>query len=82
MTASVRVLVDVGGEDLLPHTFIEVTHPDGTTTEYGFAPSTGGELLGAGKVYITGTTPDNSRHLKPTGTKSYAKAFHCHHQNH
>lgn len=54
-TPSVQVFVDLGGGDLIPHTFILVTHPDGSTTEYGLVPLHNGEPSDLGRIDITGT---------------------------
>jgi len=48
---SVEIRVDFGGEDKIPHTFINVTDPNGVTTEYGFGPENEGTLFGRGHVY-------------------------------
>ena len=51
--ATVELRVDVGGKDLIPHTFIVVTGPDGEAREYGFAPADPRSMQGPGKVYET-----------------------------
>lgn len=58
--ANVQMRVDLGGADNIPHTFILVTHPDGSQTEYGLVPATSMSPAGPGKIDITG--PDS-----PTG---------------
>lgn len=42
--AQVEVRVDVYGQDGLPHTFLHVTHPDGSTSQYGLVPA---DMLGS-----------------------------------
>lgn len=34
----IELRVDLGGVDLLPHSFLSITHPDGTILEYGLVP--------------------------------------------
>ncbi|MGL4767424.1 MAG: hypothetical protein ACRCV6_05025 [Formosimonas sp.] len=43
--------VDVNG---MPHTFLQVTHPDGRIVEYGLVPKEDGHPFSAGKIEITG----------------------------
>jgi len=52
-TPTVQIGIDIGGSDYLPHTYLSITHPDGRTTEYGFAPAITG-VAGPGKIDITG----------------------------
>ena len=49
--ASVELRVDIGGTDLIPHTFIIVTDPNGEQRGYGFAPKESHVLQGAGHIY-------------------------------
>ena len=60
--SSVQIFVDVFGSDGLPHTFIKVTHPDGSVEEFGLVPKTGGSLIGAGNIDITGPATDHGSH--------------------
>jgi len=53
METSVQIRVDFWGTDAIPHTFLSVTHPDGSTTEYGLVPKNG-TLYDEGKIDITG----------------------------
>lgn len=39
----------------MPHTFIVVTHPDGSTSEHGLVPKNDGSPWGEGKIDNTGT---------------------------
>ena len=55
MTASVQVRVDIGGADYIPHTFLVVTHPNGTVSEYGLVPAAHGTMSGAGRIDLTGS---------------------------
>jgi hypothetical protein len=36
---SVQIGIDPGGENYRPHTFLIITHPDGSVVEYGLVPS-------------------------------------------
>ena len=54
MTATVQIRVDIGGKDGIPHSFLAVTHPDGTVTEYGLVPATHGSMSGPGEIDLTG----------------------------
>lgn len=56
--ASVQMRVDFAGSDFIPHTFLSVTHPDGSRTEYGLVPATPMSPWGIGKIDITG--PDSA----------------------
>lgn len=53
--ASVQMRVDVGLRpgNINPHTFISVTHPDGSQTEYGLIPASPGDPSGPGKIEVT-----------------------------
>lgn len=50
MTFSVQMRIDVRA---MPHSFLSVTHPDGTITEYGLVPAIEGSPFNAGKIDIT-----------------------------
>lgn len=50
---SVQIRVDVGGADMVPHTFLSVIDPSGTRTEYGFVPAIPGQLVSPGKIEVT-----------------------------
>jgi Ca2+-binding RTX toxin-like protein len=58
--ASVQIRVDIGLRpgNTYPHTFISVTHPDGSQTEYGFIPASPGDPSGPGKIEVTGPDSD------------------------
>jgi len=48
---SVEVRVDVGGDDLVPHTFVVVTDSNGVEKGFGFGPAEQGVMNGPGKIY-------------------------------
>jgi len=54
MVPTVQIRVDIGGADIIPHTFIVVTGPNGQTAEYGLAPLEPHSIAGEGNVYQTG----------------------------
>lgn len=54
MQPSVQIRIDVGGSDGLPHTFLFITHPDGSTSEYGLVPAKSGSISGDGRIDRTG----------------------------
>ncbi|MFM7363743.1 MAG: hypothetical protein ACKO11_04410, partial [Cuspidothrix sp.] len=68
MSASVQMMIDIGGSDGLPHTFLLITDKNGKTTEYGFAPLQENTMSGPGKIYITGTnsTDNHEYHFATT----------------
>ena len=39
----------------MPHTFVKVTHPDGSSTEYGYVPKSPNTPISDGKIDITGS---------------------------
>lgn len=39
--SSVQIRVDIGGSNGIPHVFIRVEHPDGSTKDYGLVPRDG-----------------------------------------
>lgn len=54
MNPTVQIRVDFGGSDKIPHTFLEVTNPDGSKVEYGLVPEQQGSPSGKGKIDETG----------------------------
>jgi len=48
-----RVDVGLRPGNINPHTFISVTHPDGSQTEYGLIPASPGDPSGPGKIEVT-----------------------------
>lgn len=67
MTTSVQTRIDIGGIDGIPHTFLVVTHPNGSTTEYGFLPAIPLTPSSIGHVAITGVpgVKAHESHLLP-----------------
>jgi hypothetical protein len=61
MTPSIQMRIDVQG---MPHSFLSVTHPDGTITEYGLVPAVDGSPFNAGKIDITGPNTPHREHEK------------------
>ena len=54
MSPSIQMRIDVGGGDGVPHSFLVVTHSDGSVLEYGLAPAEHLSMSGAGKIDLTG----------------------------
>lgn len=52
MSYTLEVRGDTGGHDWIPHTFLNITDSNGTSTNYGFAPKQQGQLAGTGNVEI------------------------------
>jgi len=62
--ATVNIMVDNGiydgnDRDFIPHTFLKVTHPDGSTSSMGFAPIITG-LEGPGAIHDDSEHPLNA----------------------
>jgi trimeric autotransporter adhesin len=54
MNPTVQIRVDFGGSDGIPHSFLAVTHPDGSTVEYGLVPAEHLSVSGPGMIDQTG----------------------------
>lgn len=48
----------------MPHSFLSVTNPDGSTTEYGLVPAVEGSPFNKGKIDITGSNTPHGAHEK------------------
>ena len=64
---SLSIRIDVGGTDKIPHTFLVLTHPDGSQEEYGLAPGnhlkeSSYGMSGKGKIDVTKISNINDGH--------------------
>lgn len=48
----ISMRIDIGGKDMIPHSFILVKHDNGTYDEYGFVPQKAGSTYGSGKMEV------------------------------
>lgn len=44
--------IDIGGKDMIPHTFIVIKHENGSYDEYGLIPKKSGSMYGPGKIDV------------------------------